>query len=228
VSGAEAGAHPIGVLAAAELVARISLPFVRAAADSGARAAAASAARAAEWVRFAKSWHEFFLMAGTAAVTLAGLLFVALSLHVDTLIHETREHLLALARAILLSFIMVLTLSLMMLVPGYSMRVMATETMVVGVVASVVTLRQIRDKAGVEQAEFSHSLFRRRLVIPLIGYAWIALIGVGMLMLREPQILYLVVGAVCMLLGNAAGTSWDLLVRTARIRRGSEGKRPTG
>jgi hypothetical protein len=198
-----------------------------AAADSVAQAAAASASRAAEWVRFTESWHEFFLMAGTAAVTLAGLLFVALSLHVETLIHETREHLLALARAVLLSFIMVLTLSLMMLVPGYSMRVTAVELLVVGTVATVATLRQIRGKSGVEQAEFSHSLFRRRLVIPLIGYAWVALTGAGMLKLREPDLLYLIIGAVCMLLGNAAGTSWDLLVRTARIRRGSEGGRPT-
>jgi hypothetical protein len=228
VSGAEAGGHPIGVLAWVGLIARISIPFVHGAADSAARAAAASAAHAAEWTRFAESWHEFFLMAGTAAVTLAGLLFVALSLHVETLIHESREHLLSLARAILFSFVMVLTLSLMMLVPGYGMRVTAAELVVVGTALSVATLRQIRGRPGVEQAEFTHSLYRRRLVIPLIGYAWIALTGAGMLKFRDPELFYLVVGAVCMLLGNAAGTSWDLLVRTARIRRGSEGKRPTG
>ena len=212
----------------ATAVARISLGFVHAAADSGARAAAASAVRAAEWMRYAESWHEFFLMAGTAAVTLAGLLFVALSLHLETLIHETREHLLALARAVLLSFIMVLTLSLMMLVPGYGIGVTGVELLAVGAAFSIATLRQIRGRPGVEQAEFTHSLYRRRLVIPLIGYAWIALTGVGLLRFRDPELITLVVGAVCMLLGNAAGTSWDLLVRTARIRRGSEGKRPTG
>ena len=35
------------------------------------------------WDSFVEHWHEFYLMTGTAAVTLAGLLFVAISLHVD-------------------------------------------------------------------------------------------------------------------------------------------------
>jgi len=39
-------------------------------------------------------WHEFYLLAGTAAVTLVGLLFVALSFHLDTLLHESKTHLL--------------------------------------------------------------------------------------------------------------------------------------
>src|SRR5262249_34662541 len=57
-------------------------------------------------------WHEFYLMAGTAAVTLAGLLFVALSLHLDRLVDESHEHLLALARVTLVSFTMVLFASM--------------------------------------------------------------------------------------------------------------------
>jgi hypothetical protein len=80
-------------------------------------AGAEAAARVHTWNEFLDGWHEFFLMAGTAAVTLAGLLFVALSIHIETLIHDTRQHLLALARAILFSFVMVLTLSLMLARP---------------------------------------------------------------------------------------------------------------
>ena len=80
--------------------------------------AGAGGDRALTWVEFIASWHEFYLMAGTAAVTLAGLLFVAISIHVDTLVHESREHLLALARLILFSYVGVMLLSLMMLVPA--------------------------------------------------------------------------------------------------------------
>jgi len=43
----------------------------------------------AEWVH---GWHEFYLMTGTAAVTLAGLLFVALSLHLDRLVEKNKVH----------------------------------------------------------------------------------------------------------------------------------------
>ena len=37
-------------------------------------------------------WHEFYLMAGTAAVTLMGLLFVAVSLHLDAVVRDDAAH----------------------------------------------------------------------------------------------------------------------------------------
>ena len=171
------------------------------------------------WAAYQAGWHEFFLMTGTAAVTLAGLLFVAISLHVETLIHETRTHLLSLARAILMSYVMVLTFSLMMLVPAQSMRIVAVEMVAVGVVFFAISVRQIRGRGGIDHPEFPLRLFRRRLMPALIGYAMVALTGASLLVLRAPEFFYLIIGAFCMLLGNATGASWDLLVRTARIRR---------
>jgi hypothetical protein len=180
----------------------------------------------AGWAPFYESWHDFFLLAGTAAVTLAGLLFVALSIHIEALVHETRAHLLSLARATLLSFTMVLTLSLMMLVPGQTMRRTAVGVLAVGVVGAGVTVLQLRGGGRGGHPEFPRRVFRRRLVLPLVGYASFGLAGVGMLALRDPEMFYLIIGAICMLLGNAAGASWDLLVRTAKMR-GAEGRRPT-
>jgi hypothetical protein len=173
----------------------------------------------AAWIAFQEGWHEFFLMTGTAAVTLAGLLFVAISMHLETLIHESRAHLLALARAILLSFVMVLTFSLMMLVPAQPMRPVAVEMVILGTASVTITLRQLRAQSGTHHPEFPHSLFRRRLMPTLLGYAVIAATGLVMLVLRTPEFFPLIIGALCMLLGNAAGASWDLLVRTAKIRQ---------
>jgi hypothetical protein len=178
-----------------------------------------AAGAAIGWVAFQEHWHEFFLMTGTAAVTLAGLLFVALSIHIDTLIHASRVHLLRLARAILISYVMVLTFSLMMLVPGLGMRVVAVEMVAIGMVFLVFTARQMRTADGVDHPEFPHRLFRRRLIPMLVGSLVIGLSGLGMLWLRVPEFFYLIIGAFCMLLGNATGASLDLLVRTARLRR---------
>ena len=175
---------------------------------------------AAGWMAFQAEWHEFFLMTGTAAVTLAGLLFVAISLHVETLIHETRAHLLSLARAILMSYVMVLTFSLMMLVPAQSMRIVGVEMTVVGVVFAAVTARELRNQGGVDHPEFPRRLLRRRLVPMMLGYGLIAFTGASIVVLRVPEFFFFTIGAFCMLLGNATGASWDLLVRTARIRRG--------
>lgn len=184
----------------------------------GAAGAAAGAARIA-WPEFYDGWHEFYLMAGTAAVTLAGLLFVAISLHIDALIDDSRAYLLGLARTVLLSFVMVLTLSLVMLIPHQSLRMTGVLLSALGVVAFAVTTRQARaGAASTHHDEFSRALFRRRQMIPLFGYGWLVLTGVAVLVTGVPEFTYWAVGAVCMLLGNAAGTSWDLLVRVARVK----------
>ena len=179
----------------------------------------AAAVGMAGWPAFQAGWHEFFLMTGTAAVTLAGLLFVAISLHLETLIHASRSHLLALARAILLSYVMVLTLSLMMLVPGQGMRPVAAEMVAAGTIFFIITFKGLRKEKGVEHPEFPLSVFRRRLIPTQIGYAMVVLTGVSMLALHTAELFYIVISAFCMLLGNATGASWDLLVRTAKIRR---------
>jgi len=191
-----------------------------AAADSLAHAGAGR--DAAHWIEFIGRWHEFFLMAGTAAVTLAGLLFVAISIHVDTLVHESREHLLSFARLILFSYVGVMLLSLMMLVPAFSLRFIALELIVIPVPLAAWTVWLSRGNRGTEHAEFSRGVLRRRSLMPLVGYGLIALTGVMILVSGVAEFFYWLIGAVCMLLGNAAGASWDLLVRTAKIRKRAE------
>lgn len=171
------------------------------------------------WLEYFEQWHEFFLMAGTAAVTLAGLLFVAISLHVETLVHESREHLLELARATLMTFVMVLVLSLMMLVPQINQRIVGFQLLVLGGVFTVLTVRLLLFVPKSSDEHFSTRLFRRRLILPLVGYVWVGMTGAVLLMGGAPRSMMMIIGAVCMLLGNASGTSWDLLVRVARLKR---------
>ncbi|MBI3539189.1 MAG: hypothetical protein HY076_02835 [Candidatus Eisenbacteria bacterium] len=165
-----------------------------------------------------EGWHDFYIVAGTAAATLVALLFVAIALHVETLVLERREHLLGLARAILFSFVTVLIVSLMMLVPLATMRETAFQLILFGAISMVITLRQLRGQKATDHAHFSLALFRRRLWLPMIGYAWLALTGVCMITI-SPMFFFWMVGVIAMLLGNGAGASWDLLVRVARIKR---------
>ena len=169
----------------------------------------------AEWLH---SWHEFYLLAGTAAVTLAGLLFVALSLHLDQLVEKNHEHLLALSRATLFSFVLVLIASLMMLVPGMSPRLVGVMLTTVGVVGCVTVFLTMRSARHHLAGGFSLTQLRRRALIPYIGYGMIVVSGVGLLN-GIPEMLYQMIPACCMLLGNAAGTSWELLVRVAASKR---------
>lgn len=180
------------------------------------------------WLEYYDAWHEFYLMAGTAAVTLAGLLFVAISLHIDALVHEHREHLLLLARNILFSYIMVLVLSLMLLIPHQRLQPTAVELIVLGLVFLRISISLMRWKPKVEHAGFTTKLMRRRLLFPMAGYTIVLLTGVGLLITGVPEMMGFAVGGVCMLLGNAAGASWDLLVRVAKIKKDAEAAQGPG
>jgi hypothetical protein len=171
------------------------------------------------WSEYYPAWHDFYLMTGTAAVTLVGLLFVALSLHIDALIHDTREHLLQLARINLFSFLAVLLLSLAMLVPNLPMRVAAVQMMILGGMFLLITRGQLRWKPKIDHAGFTIVQMRRRTIVPMIGYGLMFLTGLLLALTKVPTIMNLAIGAVGMLLGNALGASWDLLVRVARIKR---------
>jgi hypothetical protein len=170
------------------------------------------------WGAFLETWHDFFVLSGTAAAALAALLFVAIALHIETLVIARRDHLLALARTILFSFMMVLILSLMMLAPHLPRRAAGYQLIALGLVSVAVTLRQLQGHKAIAHEHFSLGLFRRRLMLPFLGYAMVA--AAGFMVARvSPYFLYWLVGSLCLLLGNAAGASWDLLVRVARIKR---------
>jgi hypothetical protein len=172
---------------------------------------------AREWI---ERWHDFYLMAGTAAVTLAGLLFVALSLHLDRFVEKSHEHLLALSRVTLLSFTFVLFASLFMLVPVPAQGVRQTAIMVaaVGVAGLSWTIGLMRAAQHHDEAGFTRAQMRRRLIIPVVGYFMMLVTALG-LWFGIGEILFMMIGAVCMILGNAAGTSWELLVQIAKQKR---------
>ena len=179
-----------------------------------------------EIVAVLERWHDFYLLAGTAAVTLVGLLFVALSLHLDVLLHDRRAHLLVYARQTLTSFTFVLLLSLLCLVPGEGTRVLGATFTALSVIVMGITIQMAR--TGMKSVGPQHelkSMLRRRTRILLIGYLMAGVCGVSMLLRRDPYLVYWMVGAVCMLLGNAAGSSWDLLVQVGRLKRDEDRNR---
>lgn len=168
-----------------------------------------------EWV---EQWHEFYLMAGTAAVTLAGLLFVALSLHLDLLVEAGHEHLLGLSRATLTTFISVLIASLMMLVPAMSMRMTGMMLTMVALAGLITTTYFSRHMSKHHGGALTAQQMRRRTLMPLVAYLLMLSAGLGVFV-GLPELLFNMVGGMCLILGNAAGTSWELLVRVAQHKR---------
>lgn len=171
-----------------------------------------------EFMEWIEKWHDFYLMAGTAAVTLAGLLFVALSLHLDQLVEDSHEHLLALGRITLMSFTMILMISLIMLVPPQSARQTGIMMMAVAFAGTLFTVRMTVATKHHDEAGFSRGMMRKRILFPVVAYVLIALSGFGV-MNGVPETLYFMIGGICMALGNAAGTSWELIVQVAKHKK---------
>lgn len=187
--------------------------------------AVADAAAMAERIRggeYFASWHEFYLLAGTAAVTLVGLLFVSLSFHLDVLIHDKRAHLLAHARSTLLSFIYVMIVSLMFLIPQQNARLLGISlTVASGIVLGILVTQLVRARGS---ASSQHETFlRRRTRLLMVGYTLAFLNSVAMVVLRVPELAFNFIGVICMLLGNAAGTAWDLLVELGKLKAEQRG-----
>jgi hypothetical protein len=146
------------------------------------------------------------------------LLFVALSLHLDRLVEEDHEHLLALSRVTLLSFTFVLFASMFMLVPLFRVQQHALMLAAVSIAGLWFTVRLSSAVRHHDEAGFTRAQMRRRITVPLVGYVLWLITAAG-LFFGIGELLYMMIGGVCMILGNAAGTSWELLVQIAKQKR---------
>jgi hypothetical protein len=161
-------------------------------------------------------WHDFFLLAGTAAVTLVGLLFVSLSFNLDILLHDRHAHLLAHARSTMMGYMFVLMMSLLLLAPNATVRELGLFLILFSLVWLVVSLRTtIKPRDG---ARHEFEIPVRRRMMGLLAYLASAVIGLDLLLRRDPaNVSYLIV-VICPLLGSAVWSSWMLLVEVGKLK----------
>lgn len=164
------------------------------------------------------AWHDFYLLAGTVSATLMGLLFVAMSIHWDVIVHESKAHLHAIALEAFGSFLVVTFISLMMLTPASAGRPFGLGILFLGTVRLVIGIRHSRQIWGSGDESFSkNELIYRSIVLP---GAFALLAGSGYLIFKRNYDMALAVltFAIFLLIAIAARASWDLLVRVGRIK----------
>jgi hypothetical protein len=172
--------------------------------------------------RLLEGWHDFYILAGSAAATLVGLLFVALSFNLDILLHDRHAHLLAFARQTLMEFVFVLMISLVFLVPHVSVRPLGLLLALFSLVW--LALAFVGRQRASRRAHKAHdeNVPTRRRITGMIAMIIVAVTGLGMLFWRSPYAAYLMISAICTLLGNAAGGSWHLLVEVGKLKSGEK------
>lgn len=164
-------------------------------------------------------WQSFYLLAGTASATLAGLIFVAVSLHLDLVGESAISPIFTLARRTLSSFILVVIIALVFLVPEQEPQRLGWALLALGILDMLQTLLD----AGAIVRELAHSTgwqrFATRIVPPVV---FPLLSGIGLVLVAATVLaggtsyLYWMVPIIVLILSTAAFNAWELMLGLAR------------
>jgi hypothetical protein len=164
-----------------------------------------------------EAWHDFFLMAGTAAVTLVGLLFVALSLHVAVLFRPEHQDFRALAAEAFQGYLYVLITALVFLLPVVDAHFNALIYVFLNVVMLVRTLVRAPSYFVAHKAKGGKMNQRWRFFVPALAYL-LALVAILRWWGGAANAGFGLFSPVVMMLAASARTSWDLLEYVGKVR----------
>lgn len=159
-------------------------------------------------------WLDFYMTAGGASAALVGLLFVGVSLHLDAVV--SRRDVRATARGAFQSLVALLLVSLLVLVPQFTLADLGKALVALSVVGLLGSVRDARGMWG------SSLLLGAPKAIRKLGFRFAGLgllLAVGILFLngstQAPGWLLLVV---FLLLASSAQTAWSLLIEVAEAK----------
>ena len=155
------------------------------------------------------TWHDFYLIAGGAAATLVGLLFVGLSLHLRTVVKSSDVK--SLARVTLANFGMVLLVSLFMVIPQDHSS-LGVELLFSGMVTLSIALPSAIHMISNRQHKLSLHRVMMRFAISSACYVAVLVSGVFFQQSQTTAALATLVAATVLLLTTSLRNTWDLLV----------------
>ena len=164
-----------------------------------------------------EEWHDYFLLNGTAAATLLGLLFVALSFNLDVVLHESRTYLVSIARQAFLGFVFVLFISLGFLIPHATLRVQGMQVAVLGIFLAgmggrgLVALRAHRLAAGTGRFPVLRN-------VASLGCGLLLLLSGWQLLRGDLSGMSTLASSLLVVLGVSSGSAWMLLVQVGKMK----------
>ena len=157
-------------------------------------------------------WHDFYILAGTAAATLVGLMFVAISLASRFITERSRPALQVFVHPTLIHFIYVLVLAAVVLVPTLTRRPLGVLLVLVGLLSFANALRMVpymRQQQREQEADRDDWVWY--LIVPSVSYLLFVGAGIGLL-LGINRALNILAFASILLLVNGIRNAWDMVV----------------
>lgn len=165
-----------------------------------------------------REWHDFYVLAGTAAATLLGLLFIAVTLNADLILAGNRPHIKRVAGQAFQNYIAVLLWAMLFLVADQPPHVLAVQAVTLSAVMLVWAIHRLRRALSMSDETFARSRTLRRLLPSVAAYILMLCFGWKLRQGLATDEAKVFAFAPILLLLAATGTSWDLLVRVAEIR----------
>jgi hypothetical protein len=165
------------------------------------------------------AWHEFFVTAGTAAAALTGLLFVALSIHLDRILGHA-EHRFR-ARGNFFGLTVVMVMALVVLMPGLNGRSLGVGLILPNVAAAAVNAWHIR--------RVLPTFFAGSIIFPLrVALSYVLIFmgvagGISVMLGAGGGLFWAAIESIGMLLIALLG-AWSLLVGVAQRSSAANGK----
>jgi hypothetical protein len=158
-----------------------------------------------------RDWQVFYSTVALASVTLAGLLFVSLSLHREVIKGREDALLLRLARGSFGDFLYVLMLGLVFLVPHQAPIGLAVALFILGGSRGYGLARQSLRSGRARSGERTAAHALREIALPALASAGLLVVGVEVLR-GEMVAIYGLVIVVAALLASASWNAWLILV----------------
>jgi uncharacterized membrane protein len=155
-------------------------------------------------------WHDFFAAVAGVAATLVGLLFVALALNPAVMADDSPAGLRTWAGHTFHSFLLVLVIALIVLIPETGPLGLGLPLLILGVwgvTRIIIEARQVRSDPA---PEWHGRSVLTRFALPFAGYAIGAWVGLQALR-GDADVVGWLVATVFLLMMSAAGNCWDLL-----------------
>ena len=179
-----------------------------------------SSAQLAEFVHEIGQWANFYILFGTAAVTLVGLLFVAVSINIDTITNPRHRDLRALALNTFVSFLFLMLVAFIYLLPQpdptrFGWAIIIANLSSVGRVA-------LQGSFALKTEDRTLDAMRILLRFVLPGICHAATIPLAVLVMNgDFSWLFWLAGLLIVSLGLAVASVWDLMLIVGRDKRSS-------
>jgi hypothetical protein len=155
---------------------------------------------------FIRAWETFYLLVGTAAATLIGLLFIAISIHISAF-HQQKAKLIHHYAALTFNcFFYVLLIAIVFLIPNLSPLSLGIPLALLGGLGLAnAILQRYRARDEIKIAN--------KFTLPIIGLSGLFVIGILILFRIYPSI-YGLVPVILIFLMSSTLNAWTLLIYT--------------